>query len=255
MMKDNIADTDLPPVLIENQQGKSRFVILCDHSSNNIPKKYDNLGISEAERQMHVAWDPGTLDVAKTLAQMFDAPLIYSTISRLVIDKNRSRDRNDLIPSTSEYIKISGNENISQTERQQRINDYHIPYHNAITNLLDEREELGINNVIMSIHSFTPTYMGIKRPWEIGLIPGIDERFTRAVFEALNENKEPMNVGWNEPYAADHGVHYTMDIHSDKRGLHGTMVEIRNNEIADEGGIDRWVKILGSAMKSAINKI
>lgn len=254
MMRDNNSTSKLSPFMIDNEKGKSEFVILADHAANYIPPKYKNLGLDEKQLQMHIAWDPGSLAVAKILSQMFDAPLIYSTISRLIIDNNRSHDREDLIPKISEYIRIKGNENISKAEHQKRINNYHIPYHNAISDLLDEREKTGMNSIIMSIHSFTPTYNKIMRPWEIGLIPGINEKFTKSLFDALKKDKSQFNVGWNEPYAALHGVHHTMDIHSDKRGLHGSMIEIRNDEIANYYGIDKWAGVLANAMKVAITK-
>jgi predicted N-formylglutamate amidohydrolase len=251
MMKDNIEEI----FTIENMNGKSDFVILADHASNHIPLKYANLGLSEIEKQMHIAWDPGTLPVAKILAKKFDAPLVHSKISRLVIDCNRALFRDDLITSLSEDTKILGNIDLSQKERQHRIDSYHQPYHNAITNLLDKREAQGLNSIIVSIHSFTPSYNGISRPWEIGFLPDQKEQFTKELYESIKAKYPNMNVGWNEPYAALQGVHYTMDLHCDKRGLHGSMIEIRNNEIADKNGVNKWAEILTHSMQSSLAKI
>ncbi len=253
LMKDNISH--FLPYKVENRDSQSRFIILCDHASNFIPKEYNNLGLSEKERQMHIAWDPGSLAVGKMISRKFNATLIYSTISRLVIDKNRSYDKKDLIPTISEYVEIKANANLSPQERQRRIDKYHKPYHNIIGEIIDERIAKNIDNIIISIHSFTPIYKGVKRPWPIGLISGEDEKFSKALFKVLKQNNEQMLVGWNEPYSAKDGVRYTVDIHADKRSLHGAMVEIRNDEISDEAGVRYWAELLSKAMERAASQI
>ncbi len=240
---------------IDNAKGKSNFVILADHASNHIPIEYKMLGLTEAERKMHIAWDLGTLPVAKLLSQKFDAPLIHSKISRLVVDCNRALYREDLIPQLSENTSIEGNKNLDDNQRKHRIDNYHQPYHNAITSILDDREQMGINSIIVSIHSFTPSYMGVPRPWPIGFIPDQKQQFTKELFDNLKSKYPQKNIGWNEPYAAEQGVHYTMDMHCDKRGLHGAMIEIRNDELSDEIGINKWADILAHSMQESLKNI
>ena len=80
----------LPPVLSVNPRGRSPFILVCDHASNRIPDEYGDLGLSHIQRLMHIAWDPGALAVALQLCDRLDAPLIQSTVSRLVIDCNRA---------------------------------------------------------------------------------------------------------------------------------------------------------------------
>ena len=76
-------------VAVENADGAGRYVIVCDHASNDIPSEYADLGLTAAERAAHIAWDPGALGVAQALSKTLDAPLVRSTVSRLVIDCNR----------------------------------------------------------------------------------------------------------------------------------------------------------------------
>ena len=80
-------------VLVSNARGRSPFVIVCDHASNRIPEKYGDLGLSGTERLSHIAWDPGALAVSHQLSDLLDAPLVQSTVSRIVIDCNRGLTR------------------------------------------------------------------------------------------------------------------------------------------------------------------
>jgi len=231
-----------PPALSFNRAGASRFVIVCDHASNHIPVGYGTLGLTAIERLMHIAWDPGALAVSKRLADMLDAPLVQSTTSRLLVDPNRDHDARDLIPAISEATPIPVNAHVSAADRAARIARFHTPYHQAITELLDARAAQGIESILVAMHSFTPVYHGEQRPWPVGLIHGGDETFTRTLFDALKADAPDMNVGWNEPYAARQGIYYTMDKHADQRGLHGTMVEIRHDEILEPLGVNRWAE-------------
>jgi predicted N-formylglutamate amidohydrolase len=101
------------------------------------------------------------------------------------------------------------------------------------------------------MHSFTPVYKGVARPWPIGLIHGVDDGYTEAVFEALKAEGRDLNVGWNEPYAALNGVTYTLEHHGDGRGLRATMIEIRHDEILDASGVALWAGRLARSLETA----
>jgi predicted N-formylglutamate amidohydrolase len=238
-------------VLVTNARGASPFVILCDHASNRIPERYGDLGLTATERVSHIAWDPGALAVSRALSSLLDAPLVESTVSRLIIDCNRATDAPNLIWTLSERTRIPANENLSEDERAFRIANYHRPYHGAIDVLLEARRHAGKETVVVCLHSFTPVFLGVARPWPIGLIHGRDERFTRNLQTALADEEPDMNIGWNEPYAALNGVTLTLEKHGDGRGLDATMIEIRNNEILSPQGVERWAELLARCLKRA----
>ena len=238
-------------VQVINAKGSSPFVLICDHASNRFPKPYGDHGLTPHQRLMHIAWDPGALAVAMSLVDLLDAPLVHSTVSRLIIDCNRDTDAIDLIPVVSERTDITANAGLSQAEREHRIRRYHAPFHSAIDALLDARKAEGREAVVVTIHSFTPTYKDVARPWPIGLIHGTDETFTRALREALETDDPSLNVGWNEPYAARNGVTYTLEHHGDGRGLAATMIEIRHDEILEPPGIATWASRLARTLQTA----
>lgn len=241
----------LPPVLTINPAGQSPFLLVCDHASNRIPAAYGNLGLKPHQRLTHIAWDPGALAVSLQLADTLDAPLVQSTVSRLIIDCNRGPQAVDLIPVVSERTDIPANVGLPDSERKARLAAYHAPFHAAIDALLDQRQREGRETILVAIHSFTPTYRDVPRPWPIGLIPGIEEGLTRALLAALAEDAPELNIGWNEPYAARKEVTHTVEEHGDRRGLPTTMIEIRHNEILEPAGVALWSQRLARALEAA----
>lgn len=242
---------DRPAYAVTNAEGKSPFVLVCDHASNRIPAAYGDLGLSPVERVSHIAWDPGALAVSLAMVGLMDCPLVASTVSRLVIDCNRAHDAPDLITTLSETTTIPGNARVDAAERAFRIDAYHRPFHDAVDALLDARAARGQETILVAMHSFTPTYKGVSRPWEIGLIHARDEAMTRALFEALCADDPGLTVGWNEPYRALNGVTYTLEHHGDGRNLVSTMIEIRNNEILEPDDVALWAQRLARCLITA----
>lgn len=247
-----VRDADhLPPVVTINAAGASPFMLVCDHASNRIPERYGDLGLHPHQRLMHIAWDPGALAVAMRLSDLLDAPLIHSTVSRLIIDCNRDHDAVDLIPVISERTEIPANIGLPQAERDFRIATYHRPFHVAIGSMIEERLQAGMETILVTVHSFTPTYKDVVRPWPIGLIHGVEERFSHVLLAALKAENPELNVGWNEPYSARNGVTYTLEHHGDGRGLDCTMIEIRHDEILEPAGVALWADRLARTLERA----
>jgi predicted N-formylglutamate amidohydrolase len=241
----------VPPVVVINAEGRSPFVLACDHASNRIPAEFGDLGLTAPQRFMHIAWDPGAFAIAVRLADALDAPLVASTVSRLVVDCNRSHDAPDLMPTISERTEVPGNQGVGDNERAERVARYHAPFHSALTELLDRRRARQHATVLVTVHSFTPVYKDVPRPWPIGLIHARDERFTALLRDALLADDATLNVGWNQPYSALNGVTYTLEHHGDERGLEATMIEIRHDEILEPDGIALWADRLARCLVAA----
>jgi predicted N-formylglutamate amidohydrolase len=241
----------LAPALTVNADGRSPFVLACDHASNRIPPEYGDLGLTRVQRLMHIAWDPGALAVALQLSDRLDAPLVHSSVSRLVIDCNRAADAVDLMPVISERTEIPGNTGISGSDRQRRLGLFHAPFHDAITAILDRRQAAGLETIFVTIHSFTPVYKDVRRPWPIGLIHGTSPEFTAKLRDALAADAPTLDIGWNEPYSALNGVTYTLEHHGDGRGLASSMIEIRHDEILEPAGVTLWASRLARCLAAA----
>ncbi len=238
-------------VEVENAEGTGPLVFVCDHASNFLPPPYDtSLGITEADKIAHIAWDPGALGVARGLSKTLNAPLVFTTVSRLIIDCNREENRSDLMPCLSETTEIAGNLDLPDAEKEFRLNLAHRPFHQAIDKVISQRVERGQPTAVVSIHSFTPVYKGMSRPWEIGLISENDRSLADPVIAGLKA-KGGLTVGDNEPYAPSDGVYYTIRRHGENRHLPCLMIEIRNDEVKTPAEEQRWVELLAPILKAA----
>ena len=236
---------------VENPHGASPILFICEHASNFIPARYGDLGLGQEERESHVAWDPGALGVARELSRALDAPLVHAAVSRLVLDLNRDPSAPNSIPTLSERTVVRGNHDLSMEERASRARDVYAAFHDALDAFADSRLSAGRLRAVVSIHSFTPVYRDVRRPWEIGLIFDADDRYARAVEAGLRRDPS-LNVGMNEPYSPADRVFHTLERHAVRRGLAPLMIEIRNDLIRAEDGQASWSNRLAPLLRDGL---
>jgi predicted N-formylglutamate amidohydrolase len=230
---------DVPPVREFNAGGRSPFLLTCDHYGRLIPRILGDLGLPESELTRHIAWDIGIAGVAEALSAQLDAHLIVQRYSRLVIDCNRPPDVASSIPRISEATTIPGNEGISRQEAETRRAQIFDPYHRRIDEIIDQRRHQGMPTVLLSLHSFTPVYAGIARPWHIGSLYHRDTHLPPLLLKLLRAEGD-LVVGDNEPYAVSDETDYTIPVHGEARGLMNTGIEIRQDLISDPAGEKAW---------------
>lgn len=237
---------DIAPVHEINVEGPSPFLLACDHYGRLMPKKLRDLGLSESELSRHIAYDIGIAGVAERLAKMLGAHLVAQRYSRLVIDCNRPPTVASSIPVISEATAIPGNENTSPEQRQARRTEIFEPYHRRIDAVIDERSQAKRATVLVALHSFTPVYDGVARPWHIGALYHRDRILPPLLVRHLREEAE-LVVGDNKPYAVSDLTDYTIPVHGEARGLVNTGIEIRQDLITEEGGQQQWAERLARA--------
>jgi predicted N-formylglutamate amidohydrolase len=230
---------DVPPVLEENTSGRSPFLLTCDHYGRSIPAILGDLGLPAGELTRHIAWDPGIAGVADGLSKQLDAHLIAQRYSRLVIDCNRPPQAASSIPRISEATTIPGNEGLAREAAELRRRQIFDPYHRRIAEVIDARLRDNIPTVLVSLHSFTPVYAGIARPWHIGALYHHDTRLPPLLLKLLRAEPD-LVVGDNEPYAVSDETDFTIPVHGEARGLMNTGIEIRQDLIADQAGEREW---------------
>jgi predicted N-formylglutamate amidohydrolase len=238
---------DIPPVLEENATGRSPFLLACDHYGRAIPRLLGDLGLPEAELARHIAWDIGIAGVASLLSRRLDAHLIAQRYSRLVIDCNRPPQSPNSIPLISEATIIPGNEGLSREAADARRTQVFDPYHRRIGEVIDRRSRDGSATVLVSLHSFTPVYAGITRPWHVGTLYQRDTRLPPLLLKGLRAQGD-LVVGDNEPYAVSDETDYTIPVHGEARGLMNTGIEIRQDLIADPAGEREWADRLANIL-------
>ena len=229
--------------------GSSRLVFFCDHASNAIPEELHNLGLPASELARHIAWDIGAAGVTEALSEIFDAPAIFSAVSRLVVDCNRHLDALDLIPEMSDGTAIPGNLHLGDAARANRIERWFHPYHDAVESVLLERESRGVPSIAVSIHSMTASLAGIARPWQIALSSHLDRSLADPVLAALRLPGDVV-VGDNQPYDLDPAVDFSTPFHALRRGLAHLQVEFRQDEISGASGQRHWAWRFAQTLKA-----
>lgn len=243
-----LTECDPPAVVTLRENGASPFLLTCDHAGNRIPRRLGDLGVSSDELQRHIAWDIGAAGVTRFMAERLDACAILQTYSRLVIDCNRPPDVASSIVELSEYTAIPGNHALTAADRAMRVNEIFRPYHDRIQAALDRRR--GVPTALVTVHSFTPVFKGVARPWHIGLLYNRDNRLAKALSAVLAREKGLM-VGDNEPYSVSDATDYTIPVHGEQRGVPHIEIEIRQDLIADEAGQRAWAERTVAALLSS----
>jgi predicted N-formylglutamate amidohydrolase len=234
---------DVPPVFEDNIAGRSPFLLTCDHYGRLIPRMLGDLGVPESELSRHIAWDIGIAGVAEALSRRLGAHLIAQRYSRLVIDCNRPPATASSIPRISEATVIGGNEGLARGAAELRREAIFDPYHRRIADVIEQRLSDGVPTVLVSLHSFTPVYAGVERPWHIGTLYHRDTRLPALLVKLLRAEAD-LVVGDNEPYAVSDETDYTIPVHGEARGLMNTGIEIRQDLIADQAGQKQWAERL-----------
>jgi predicted N-formylglutamate amidohydrolase len=244
-----LAEGEGHPAILVNENASSPIVLVCEHASNTIPKSLGTLGLSDEDRQRHIAWDIGAEGTARILSKLLDAPLILQRYSRLVYDCNRPPESPGAMPEMSEVFEIPGNKNLSAADRQARMQEIARPFHHFIENFLDMRATQGRLTVPVSIHSYTPIYKGVARNFDAGFLFDRDNWLANFLIKAFPKDK----VRLNEPYGPKDGVMYLMNLHAAPRGLKHVMIEIRNDLIANHAGQNTWANHLTVPLAQAAN--
>lgn len=239
-----------PFEIIDGDRGKG-LVLLADHAGRELPAEYGDLGLPRSEFDRHIAYDIGVEAVTRALARRLGVPAAMARFSRLLIDVNRGEDDPTLIRQLYDGTIVTGNYPMARQEREQRLERFYRPYHDAVGSLVASvATDSGRAPFVFSVHSFTPAMQGRARPWHVGILWDSDPRAVRPLLDMLAAEPD-LVVGDNEPYdGALRGD--TMFRHAIVNGYPHALVEIRQDLIADQAGAEAWAARL-APMLEAVN--
>jgi predicted N-formylglutamate amidohydrolase len=173
------------------------YVVTCEHGGNRIPAAYAELFHEwQARLSTHRGYDPGARVLARDLAAALHAPLVISTVSRLLIDLNRSL--------SSPQVWSEATCALSPTHKQAIVSRHYAPYRQRLTEIVATAVAAGQRVIHVSSHSFTPILDGQVRNADVGLLydparPGevaVAARWKAAFAEQAGE----LRVRRNYPY-------------------------------------------------------
>ncbi len=241
---------------VETVSGEVRrgLLILCDHASNHVPDDLAGLGVAPEEFSRHIAYDIGAAAVTRRLAALLDVPAVLTTFSRLIIDPNRGRHDPTLVMRLSDGAIVPGNARIDESGRHERIRRFYAPYDRAVDAAVVRSQRCGIAPMILTMHSFTPFWRSVARPWPVGILYDRDDRLSRPLIEALRAHPAGYDVGDNEPYAGGLPGD-TVDRHATARGLPNALVEIRQDLISAEAGQAEWAEIFAQILRPMLREV
>ena len=242
------------PVATYNGDGGSPFLLVADHAGNLFPRSLGRLGISAAEAERHIALDIGIAGLGGFLADALGAVLIRQNYSRLVIDCNRPPGAATSIPEVSELTPIPDNVALSEAQRRAREHEIFKPYHDAIAAELERRRAANTPAALIALHSFTPVFKKVARPWHAALLYHRDPRLARALL-ALLRDEGGLNVGDNEPYVVSDATDYTIPVHGERRGIPHALIEVRQDLIAHDQGQREWAQRLATILPQAYEEL
>ena len=180
------------------RQRTTTLIVSCEHATNNVPDRYRPF-LADCRDQLdtHKGYDPGALEFAQQLAARLSSPLFTGSVSRLLVDLNRSltnhrappiRPRNALPPPLKEEI----------------LTRYYLPYRRQVEEAIADNLGKGHTVLHLSVHSFTPVLAGVPRTADIGFLydPGRAEEkeFCRKWRSWMAAGDEKWRLRRNYPY-------------------------------------------------------
>ncbi|HEY8609275.1 MAG TPA: N-formylglutamate amidohydrolase [Noviherbaspirillum sp.] len=174
------------------------MMVTCEHGGNRIPPPYRHLFRGhESLLRTHRGHDPGALRLARELAAAFDAPLLAATVSRLLIDLNRSPGHPRLFSEASR--RAPG------PVREAILRQHYLPYRVQAEAIATAAAGRGARVLHVSCHSFTPQLGEQVRNADIGLLydpaRAPETRLCRRWKTALSVHAPSARVRMNYPYA------------------------------------------------------
>lgn len=245
------SDSDPPAVEVINADTTVPVLLICDHASRRLPASLGDCGLSEVDRARHIAWDIGAADVTRHMARRLNATAVFAGYSRLVIDCNRHPHDPTLMPVASDGTAVSFNADVSDADRQSRMDALYQPYHDEIAAQLSRLSSRVPAPAVLSIHSCTPRLNGRFRPWQIGICWERDRRMAGPVLANLAQRGD-LIVGDNEPYALESREDYSVPRHAMSRGWPHLQVEFRQDLIDTPTGAERYAEVLLDALRDIL---
>lgn len=142
---------------------KREVIITCEHASCHVPPAFKSLFRGHGQTlRSHRGFDPHAIELATELAKRLNCKLLQGSVSRLLVELNRSLGHPKLF---SEFTQA-----LSEPERLELLNAYYFPYRKAVENEIRSRIRKRRSVLHLSIHTFTPILDGKARIADVGLL-------------------------------------------------------------------------------------
>jgi predicted N-formylglutamate amidohydrolase len=172
-------------------------VVTCEHGGNRVPAAYLDL-FRHHQRLLnsHRGYDPGALELARACARRLKAPLHFATVTRLLVELNRS------IGHRSHFSVVT--RSLGQQAREALVKNYYLPYRQRVETEIAAAIAAKCRAIHFSMHTFTSQLDGQVRNADVGLLYDPRRSGEVAICAALRRNlglrRPDMVVRMNYPY-------------------------------------------------------
>lgn len=214
-------------------------LVTCEHGGNQVPEEHRALFRGRrALLSSHRAWDPGSLDLAERLAGALGASLVSSSVTRLLVDLNRSRHNPRVFSEVTRALP--------RTERVALLERWHLPHWGATRDALSEAVRTHGCALHLGIHSFTPALRGVVRKPDVALLydPArpLERAFAVAWARELATSLDSRVVRRNDPYRGkSDGLTTAMRRQHSASRYVGIEIEINQKHVGGSGRLPAWV--------------
>ncbi len=235
---------------------KNCFILSCEHGGGTIPAAYNPIfedALSTLE--IHRIFDYGALELFHRLKNEFTGFSHYATVSRLLVDLNRSLEATSLF---SEF-----EDDFTAAQKQTILDEYYHPFRNRFIQYLEPVFNGGDFVVHVSVHSFTPILNGVERDADIGILfdPSFaQEKRLATMWKRLIAKRLPyLKIRFNYPYLGKTDGHVVYYRRRYPRQYAGLELELNYRCVDDPeilAGLSdsyrelciRWLKLTGSEL-------
>jgi predicted N-formylglutamate amidohydrolase len=226
------------------------LMISCEHAVNTIPPAFlslfeNQLSLLESPR----AFDHGARRIAQFVATQLACDYTESTISRLLIDCNRSTFQGKCFTSFSQAL--------SDEQKHLLLNEHYHPFrqqtHTLIQNHIDSHRQV----LHLSIHTFAPEIEGQVRNTGIGILYDYhrhgEKEVARQWDTILAQQTPNYRVRMNYPFSAnaDAFIHTLRQQYSEHDYL-GLILECNQALIENEEGLNQVSTVLSTSLNELL---
>jgi predicted N-formylglutamate amidohydrolase len=175
-----------------------KCIISCEHASNKVPRQYIHVFAGkEKVLASHQAYDPGAAAIARRLAGRVQASVYLGSVTRLLIDLNRS-------PANRKTLYTPYSRKLQHGDRKLLFSKYYRPYREIVEREINRFTAKVTPVLHISVHSFSPVKGGRVRKVDIGLLYDPARRNEKMICaylaSLLQEEKGILRVRRNYPY-------------------------------------------------------
>jgi predicted N-formylglutamate amidohydrolase len=244
-----LADDEPVPFVVRNGESRVPALLVCDHASRRFPRALGTMGLDPFARRCHLAVDIGAGALTNRIAEALGVTAVLCEYSRLIVDCNRQLMDPGAFLEFGDGVVVPGNRNLHKEDKARRAEAIYWPYHSAIDAQIKRLGNAGVTPVFVSIHSFTPVMNGETRTWEMGVLWDEDRPTAELFVNGLRE--AGYLVGDNEPYSGKAPQDFTIDHHAEGSGMPHVGIEIRQDLIHHDDGVERIAGVLGKVVADA----